>query len=262
MRVLDIARMAAAIPPRSAAAAASVASPFAAFASVRRARAWQANVLAAEGSPPASELVHWRPFYHHVLMHYESLAWIGGRSFVVRAEGEEHLRAALTRGGGLILATVHVGNWVLGGRLIQERTGKAIHTIAGTQIAPGWTRDLRLLFRRRGIRIHSREGATRRFLRVLRAGGTIALHLDGDQHARAGVATRGAALLSRRSGATILPGVCERTAPGIFVARFWPPMEGGDSAPSQERLEEVLMALVRGRGAQWSLFRPLWDGAA
>ncbi len=226
-----------------------------------------------EGSPPASRILDWRPFYHHFLMHYESLAWIGGRSFAVRAEGEEHFREAVARGGGLILATVHVGNWVLGGRWIQERTGKAIHTIAGTQIAPGWTRDLRLLFRRRGIRIHPRGGATQRFLRVLRAGGTVALHLDGDQHGRTGarggansrgrveIATRGAALLSRRSGATILPGVCERISPGAFVARFWPPLDGGDAAPSPERLEQILITLVRSRGMQWSLFRPLWEGS-
>jgi KDO2-lipid IV(A) lauroyltransferase len=192
-------------------------------------------------------------------MHYESLALIGGRTFTVRAEGEEHFRAAIARGGGLILATVHVGNWVLGGRLIHERTGRTIHTIAGTQIAPGWTRDLRLLFRRRGIRIHPREGSSARLLRVLRKGGIVALHLDGDQHARPGVATRGAAILSRRSGATILPGVCERIAPGVFVARFWPPMDGGESAPSPERLEEILVALVRDRGEQWSLFRRLWE---
>lgn len=192
-------------------------------------------------------------------MHYESLAWIGGRSFEVRAEGEGHLRDALARGGGVILATVHVGNWVLGGRLIRERTGRAIHTIAGTQIAPALTRDLRLLFRRRGIRIHSHKRSAGPLLRVLRRGGIVALHLDGDQHARQGAATRGAALLSRRSGAMILPGVCERVAPGVFLVRFLPPMEGGAAAPTPQRLEAILATLVSGRAEQWSLFRPLWE---
>ena len=134
MRLLDIARLAAAVPPRSAAAVASIASPFAALALGGHVRAWRANVLAAGGTPSSSRLPDWRPFYHHLLMHYESLAWIGGRAFTVRAEGENHFRDAIARGRGVILATVHVGNWVLGSRLIHERTGRAIHTIAAGDV--------------------------------------------------------------------------------------------------------------------------------
>jgi len=224
-------------------------------------------VLAANAGAPGSPPLGHRPLYHHLLTHYETLAMLGGRSFEIRTSGEEHLREALARAdhtgaGGLILATVHAGNWTLGGLLIHERTGRSIHTIAGTQITRGWTGELRRLCRARGIRIHSKRGSTPRLLRVLRAGGVVALHLDGDQHARSGIATRGASLLSRRSGAPILPGVCERVAPGVFVARFWPPFDGGEAAPSPARLEETILALVRGRADQWALFRPLWGRAA
>src|SRR5512143_2618190 len=126
MRLLGIPRLAAAVPPRSAVAVASIASRFAALALGSRTRAWRANILAIGGAAPSPWIPEWSPFRSHLLAHYESLAWIGGRDYSVRTEGEEHLRAALERRGGLILATAHVGNWVMGGRLVHERTGRAI----------------------------------------------------------------------------------------------------------------------------------------
>jgi len=258
MNVLTVAGLLARIPPAWASAAASAASPLAAVLSPQRRLAWEENVDASAAARPSGFFAARKPFYHHLLLLYESLAMLGGRRFRIVVEGEEHLREALARRCGLLVATAHVGNWHIGARLLHERTGRPVHSVAGIQMSRAWTGGLRLAYRRHGIRVHPIRGATRRFVRVLRGGGVVGLHIDGNLHAGAGPATRGIVLLARRSGVPILPGVCERTAPGELTARFWPLLEGGSSAREVTRLDDLLLDFVRGRAEQWSLFRPLW----
>ncbi len=201
------------------------------------------------------------PVYHHIMMLYESLAMLGGRRFVVRAHGIERLDNSLRLGRGVLLVTAHVGNWHLGAQFVAARSGRPVHSVAGVQLARGLTGPWRLALRRAGIRIHPRGRDVARLSRILRAGGIVGLHLDGDQHALPGPATRGIALLARRTGATVLPAVCLRERPGRFAVAFLPPHAGGPAAPRPELLERLLLDMVRERPEQWALFRPLWGSA-
>ncbi len=182
---------------------------------------------------------------------------LGGRCFAVEREGGEHLRAALSLGKGVLVATAHVGNWHVGARDLHDWTGLPVHSVAGVQFLKGWTSELRASYQKAGLELHPRERSVGRFLRIIRKGGIVALHLDGDQHAGGGVATRGAIVLSRRTGCPILPAVCERIAPGRFVLRCGPSFGGGDAAPDPDGLSRLLFEMVRGRIEQWSLFHPL-----
>ena len=226
-----------------------------------RTRAWVANLRAAEIAPPRRRLPIGGPSYHHMMMLYESLAALGGRRFSIQGVGVERLDEAIGRGRGLLLVTVHVGNWNLGAQFVAARTRRPVHSVAGIQLVRGWTYPLRLALRRVGIRIHGRDGAVARFTRILRGGGIVALHLDGDQHSGPGPATRGVALLARRTGAAILPAICLRERPGRLTVAFCAAPSGGPATVSPECLERVLLSLVREHPEQWTLFRPLWGNA-
>jgi lauroyl/myristoyl acyltransferase len=259
MRVRSIARVAAALPPAGAELAAWIAAPLLPLLSPSKARAWQSNarrVAPTSTRVPSVGVI--APFRHHLLLLYESLAMVGGRKFMVEREGEESLHAALAEGRGVLVVTAHLGNWHLGARELHEETGRTIHSVAAVQMLRGWTDDLRGAYRSLGLEVHAREGSSSRFAQILRRGGIVALHLDGDQHGARGPATRGAALLSRRTGCPVLPAVCERKGPGRFVVRFGRALAGGRSAPDPERLSDLLIEMVRGRTDQWALFRPLW----
>jgi hypothetical protein len=132
-----------------------------------------------------------------------------------------------------------------------------VHTVAGTQIGPSWTRGLRRSYRRRGIRIHDRAGSTPRLLRALRAGEIVALHVDGDQHAGHGLALRGIRTLAKRSGAPVLPGVVERDAGGCSRIRLFPAFTIPLGASPPDLPETIARRLWSGRPEQWTLFRPL-----
>ncbi|MFB3908242.1 MAG: lysophospholipid acyltransferase family protein [Candidatus Eisenbacteria bacterium] len=239
---------------------------------------------------------------NHLSMHAETLAMLAGRRFDLAIAGEEHLRRALeiaatgngagtasraatgndagtanraatgsrtgdvhgdAARGGLVLATAHVGNWNLGALLVAEIAGRPVHSVAGVQILPAWTAPLRRAYRRLGIRVHPGGTDARRLLAILRRGGIVGLHLDGDQHRGPSLASRGVALLALRSRSPILPGVCHRLPRGRFLARFLPPIvparpgERPDLDGLQRRIEEAFRAIVASAPEQWILFRPL-----
>jgi KDO2-lipid IV(A) lauroyltransferase len=261
MRLADASQLVARVPPRVAGVAAEIVTPLLRLAARGRARAWTANLRAAGIPAPIRAGVTGGPDYHHLMMLYESIAMLGGRRFALRAEGVGRLDEALATGRGVLLVTAHVGNWHLGAQYVAARSGRPVHSIAGVQLAPGWTGPWRLALRRAGLRVHPRARSFARLSRILRAGGIVALHLDGDQHAMPGPATRGVATLARRTGATILPAVCHRERPGRLTVGFHPSLPGGNAAPGPALLERVLLDLVREHPEQWALFRPLWGSA-
>lgn len=223
--------------------------------------AWLEN-LQAKGIPTAGPSPSRRSVIaNHLLLHYESLAMLGGRQFSVRVEGEEHLEGALSAGRGVLIATAHLGNYHLAAAEVHARTGRTIHSVAGTQLLSAWTEDLRSSYRKIGLRFHDSSESVPTLTRALRSNEIVALHLDGDQHAGKGTASRGIALLSRRTGAPILPAISTRTAPGRIALRFLPVLSPGDRTPRYTEIESILVDAVRERPDQWVLFRPLWRTA-
>lgn len=255
MRLRSIARAASVIPPGLASIAAAMGAPWLGLALSRRRRAWIGN-LRDLGDPGAGTLRRWpRPFYHHLLLAYESLARIGGRRFQVHIEGGEHLRESIARGRGVLLASLHMGNWIAGAETAAALAGRPVHSVAGVQWFRGWTADLRRTFRAMGIRIHGGRRPAAALLRALRRGEIVALQIDGDRHAEAGgIATRGLSALSSRSGAEILTAHCIRIAPGRFTVRFDPPLASDPAGRLDRVLREEMRDTVRARPHQWILF--------
>lgn len=241
--------------PGPASVAAAFAAPWLGLASFRRREAWIANLRmlgdAGGGSP-----WRWpRPFYHHLLLLYESIARIGGRRFPVRVEGGEHLLDAIARGRGVVVASLHLGNWLAGAEAAAGLTGRPVHSVAGVQLLRGWTGELRLAYRAAGIRIHGTRRPVPGLLRALRRGEIVALQIDGDRHAGEGIGTRGVQTLAARTGAAVLAARCVREGPGRFAVRFDPPISGDRTETLDRALRDGLKCAVRSAPHQWVLFR-------
>lgn len=190
----------------------------------------------------------------------EFLAVLGGRIHTL--EGGEELDA-VAPGRGRLLTMVHEGNWIAVGRRLAPRIGP-IHTVAGVQLGAGWQRKIDATLREQGIVVHHPPFAARRLLGVLRDGGTVALHLDGDQGRATGAATpgvRAAAALALRTDAAVFHVRTKRVAPGRF--RFVPqPLTCGspNRAQTVEEWERIFAERVRESVADapgdWMVFRP------
>ncbi len=261
MRFRSIARALAVIPPRPACLIAGLVSPWLGLAAPRRRRSWIAN-LRDLGFERGQSLGHWpRPFYHLLLLLYEALARIGGRRFVIRLEGEKHLLDAIGRDRGVIVASCHLGNWLLGAEAAASLTGRAVHSVAGVQILRGWTADLRLGYRALGVRIHGARRPAATLLRALRRGEIVALQIDGDRHEGSGnLATRGIRTLAARTGAAIIPAACVRESPGRFAVRFQAAISESQTAATDRLLRESMRDAVSGAPHQWILFRRVEAG--
>lgn len=188
----------------------------------------------------------------------------------VEIVGREHLESALEKGRGAIFASTHIGNWELGAVAVAH-CGYTIHAVAGVQInrwLAGAVRDTKTEL---AIRTVSIEDGFRKLLRALDRNEIVALMVDGDMY-RHGVTVEffgretpfpaGPGVLSRRTGAPILCGFCERTAPGRFRICLEPAIDPEAYAGVEElnvAVARVVEGHIRAHVDQWCIFRPLWD---
>lgn len=190
----------------------------------------------------------------------EFLAVLGGRTHAL--EGGEELDA-VAPGRGRLLTMVHEGNWIAVGCRLAQRIGP-IHTVAGVQLGAGWQRKIDATLREQGIVVHHPPFAARRLLRVLRDGGTVALHLDGDQGRATGAApsgVRAATALALRTDPAVFHVRTARVAPGRFrLAPQSLTCGSPDRAPSAQEWERIFTERVResvaGAPGDWMIFRP------
>jgi phosphatidylinositol dimannoside acyltransferase len=192
---------------------------------------------------------------------------------VTRIEGDEHLRAAIAEGRGLVLVTAHIGNWELGGRLLATRLQRPTHVIVAAEANPRVERFLRggpspVRFVRRGD-----PTAMVPLVSALRRGEIVAL--QGDR----ALGTRGDALvpffgepapfplgpfvLGRAAAVPVVPAFCLLEpdlrytvvmAPAIHV------VAGGEGAALAEWVS-VLEATIRRAPEQWFNFFDVWSAA-
>jgi lauroyl/myristoyl acyltransferase len=259
MRARTAAQIIARLSPREADLLAHLLSPLLPLIGPGRHRAWRENV--ASLGPDTGRPHSLGPHRAHLLTLYECFALLSGREFSIRLEGQHHLESARAAGGGVLLVTAHVGNWVVAGSGLARLGSTPVHSVAGVQVLRCWTAEIRSALRAHGIRIHDsrKRGSSFRLLRILRRGGVVALHLDGDRHAVAGVAVRGAGILARRAGVMILPATCTREGIGRHVLAFQTPRSPEGFTP--QAADDLLRALARPHAEQWTIFRPLWGAA-
>jgi lauroyl/myristoyl acyltransferase len=225
--------------------------------------------------PPERRGAPWRPFQTHALNVLELLRTAAKVDTKVLSRmtlhGEEHLRGALDRGRGVILATYHSGNWELAGLMLAER-GYPVTTVAGEQLRPGWSEPVKNLKERFGIRVLRPGAGLRSLYDDIRANRAAVLHVDGDVFTggynvtllgQRVSAPRGPAHLSRVLSCPVAFAYCRRTRRAGLDVWIEPVIEPPRNAAEEPLWTQALMSRVE-KGivddpGQWCIFRRLAD---
>jgi len=215
----------------------------------------------------------WHAFQNHALNILELLkATSEAETQVVSRlslHGGEHIDSALRSGTGLILATMHSGNWELSGLLLSLR-GYPITTVAGTQLREGWSDEVKAFKERYGISVISPHHSMRPLYRALQSNRIVVLHIDGDAY-RAGVGVtllgktvmvpRGPAHLSRAVSAPTAFAYCQRTADNRLRVRIEaphpPPGTDAEELQLTQHYAGLLENCILEDPGQWCIFRRL-----
>jgi lauroyl/myristoyl acyltransferase len=194
---------------------------------------------------------------------------------LVSIQNRIHMDRALAGGKGAIVVTAHLGNWELGGAVLIA-LGHEVNAV----VMPQRMRRLENLLSRqresRGMRLLPVGSSALGLIRCLRRGEIVALLADRDftRHherydffGRPACMPRGAAWLSRRTGAPIVPTFLLRQEDDTFLLRLHPPIwpdEQGSHENIMHRIRDVLQQEIGERPHQWFIFRDFWspDGEA
>ncbi|MFQ5514513.1 MAG: lysophospholipid acyltransferase family protein [Myxococcota bacterium] len=151
-----------------------------------------------------------------------------------RLEGVEHYQAALAEGRGVMLLTLHLGNFELGA------LGAPLYGVGATWVGRPMsnTQLYRYLSRQRtrtGGGLIGKRNIAPSILRVLRKGGAVGILNDQYTRRSQGVfapffglrcsTSPGVAMLALRSGALVLPTYVVRDAPDHHTGRILPPLK-------------------------------------
>lgn len=198
---------------------------------------------------------------------------------LVAVDGWEHLRGALAMGKGLILVSIHFGNFELGGARIADEI--PLNVIAD-ELENQRLMDLLVGNRaHKNITLLSPDGAARKVLGALKRNEMVGLMMDLGPRALAfdnvqadffGTPTAlpaVAANLARASGAPIVVAAVVRGHDNLFTAIAQPPIfverttQGADDAQrATQAIARGLEQFVRGWPDQWYIFRPMWPAPA
>ncbi len=184
------------------------------------------------------------------------------------------LESALARGRGVVFVSGHVGSWELLARRV-ALAGFPASTIAKE------TTDWRLTelverFRAQG-KVESiwrgQQGAAKRMLRVLKAGGILGLLIDQDTRVQSvfvpffghpAATPRAAADLALRTGAPVVVGFCQRKRDGYYRLSMKEifPVRTGDQESDAIALTSVLTKeienAIRRSPSQWVWMHRRW----
>jgi lauroyl/myristoyl acyltransferase len=190
--------------------------------------------------------------------------------------GWEHFEAAQARGKGVLLVTLHLGNWEFGAPLLTQR-GVKLQVITLAEPQPALT-DLRQAARARwGIEtlaLGDNPFAAIEIIRRLEANNAIALLMDRppaptavsiNLFGRQLHASISAAELARASGCAVLPVYLPRTSRG-YTAQILPeiPYHRRDLGSREARIDFTQRIMTSFEPAirlylnQWYHFVPIW----
>ena len=190
-------------------------------------------------------------------------------------QGEEHARAALAMGRGMIFLTGHLSNFELAGAMVSQVFPMAF--VARPLSNPGAEQWVSAIRRSAGLDVLPTHVGVRGVVKRLRAGGTVAMLADQDARrdgifvpffGRPASTPAGPAWFSLATGAPIVFCTCARAADGRLEVRFSPPIvpqgEAGDAEAVRvltARHTALLEAAVRERPAQWFWLHKRWKTA-
>jgi KDO2-lipid IV(A) lauroyltransferase len=232
-----------------------------------------------EKSPRERRALYAEVCRHQALNLIELMRFAAGRGGELGARvdfhGEEHFRAALSRGKGALVLVAHFGNYDLMGMLVATLYGYPL-TIITKKLKNEKLNELWWeMHRKAGVeQIHSHQ-AYRPSVRALRANRLVAFMLDQNRRPPRGIlvdffgqpagTTPGLALMSAHTGAPVVPAFMRRLPDGRHRLEVRPPIE-----PPPDHREETLVAYtaaytkiieeeIRRYPAQWLWLHRRWD---
>jgi KDO2-lipid IV(A) lauroyltransferase len=233
----------------------------------------RANVarLFPEASGRERARLTWRIFrnYARYLVDYGRFRWEPREGFdavITALEGGENLQVALTADRGVILVTGHIGNWELGG-LFFGRRGVKVNVVTlpdGSRQIDAIRDGYRGQYSIRTIVLDGSPFASVEIRSALKRGEIVAMLVDRWAGTGGVPATflgrvhhlpRGPFVLSRTTGAPILPAYVVRDGPayrGIVEPPFV--VEQDDFGPYAARLCRTLEGVIRRFPDQWYYF--------
>ncbi len=235
------------------------------------------NLRRILGREPTREQVR-AVFRHGVLNYWDTLA-IPQRSpeeilTMVDVQGWDHLDAALERGKGVILAGAHLSSVAFAGQVVAAR-GHPVVGVVEPVDPPRLFDAVNSLRQTRGVRLlPAGPSAARELLQALRRNEVLGLVTDRDVLGTGipveffGATTSfpdGAAALSIRTGAPILPAVAIRTGSGRFTGYIDAPVPHPATGDSREDVRQLTQAVARRleyhisrHPEQWTVFQKRW----
>ena len=192
-----------------------------------------------------------------------------------RADGFEHLEAALAAGGGAIMAMPHLGGWEWSGFWVTQVKGHRVTAVV-EELEPSelfeWFVELRRSFGFDVVALG--PGAGPATARALKANHVLALLCDRDLTGTGpeveffGERTTlpgGPATLALRTGAPILPTAVYFDGPDLRRGLVLPPLDTTRRGKQRDDVQRVtqdlahaLEGLIREAPEQWHLLQPNW----
>lgn len=244
-------------------------------ASPRRRRNVRSNLVGAGAAADPSSVLG--VFRHHAANMTEIFAASRWDSETIRRRIPDTdtgaIDEALSKGRGVILVTVHAGNWELAA-LYMSHAGYRMHVVAGVQMNRILTDAVKDAKQRLGIEVINPENSYRKLFKALGGNGVVALLLDGDLFTGGAPVElfgkrismpRGAVQLCERTGAPIIGGYCRRLEHdrySIHLEKILDPETDGPigEEESMKKLYGRIEDYIAINSDQWCMFRDFWGG--
>ncbi len=175
----------------------------------------------------------------------------------VEVRGHRHLEDARRSGRGVIVLSVHAGNWEWGAAYLSA-LGERVHLAARAQGAPPLERWFAGRRSRHRITRLDERPLWPAAARALRRREWVAIMGDRVPRGERDSVCAWAAALARRTGAVILPALMLRRPEGGYAACFEAPLAPHECLAGG--LRERVRPHLEGRPGQWLAFDPIPGG--
>jgi KDO2-lipid IV(A) lauroyltransferase len=195
------------------------------------------------------------------------------RERLLSIEGEEHIRAALDKGKGVLVVTAHLGNWEFG-IILLSKLGR-FDVIARALDIQRFEDELLALRESFGANVIYKQQATRQTLRSLKENRIVAILIDQnvlhdqaifvDFFGKPAATTPALAMFHLLSGAPIVPAFCLPTASKGYHARLFKPLEfppsedhNADIQHITQECTKIIENQIREKSEFWLWFHDRW----
>jgi KDO2-lipid IV(A) lauroyltransferase len=193
------------------------------------------------------------------------------RNYVVSAEGEHHVDAAIAAARGVVLLTAHLGNWEFAGRLLASRGGRTAHVVLSAEQDAALERYLRLDSPQLRFVTRHRATSTLGLLAALRRAELVAMQADRPGGGRGDALVPffgepaafplGPFVLARAAGAAVIPAFCAMAPGGRYRLEIEPPIwvKPGEEQVGLATVVAALERVIRAYPTQWFNFFDAWS---